>query len=81
MDATWGPRPKNSAYFGNDVFVTSNGLVAVGAVASTSAYLFAINETSSGNASLVLLADLIPAAGGPAITGSNYGKKKDGGVL
>ena len=73
MDSTSGPRPSAFAYFGSEVAVASNGLVVVGARSVVSAFLFVINETSAGNASLVLLADLIPAAGGPAIAESNFG--------
>lgn len=73
MDATSGPRPKDFGHFGDDVSVTPGGLVAVGSLLTNSAFLFVINETSPGNASLVLLADLIPAAGGPEIPSSNYG--------
>ena len=73
MDSTSGPRPSFGAYFGSEVAVASNGLVVVGAPPLDAAFLFAINETSAGNATLALLADLIPAAGGPAVADSNFG--------
>ena len=73
MDATSGPRPKIFGFFGDDVSVTAGGLVAVGAGVTNSAFLFVINETSPGNATLVLLAELLPAARGPDVANSNYG--------
>lgn len=73
MDSTSGPRPIEVGHFGAAVSVASTGLVVVGAPTSHAAFLFAINETSPGNASLVLLADLIPVAGGFDTAATNYG--------
>ena len=73
MDSTAGPRPTDFSYFGHVVSVASNGLVVVGTNIGDAAFVYAIKETWPGNASLVLLADLIPAPGGLGIAASRFG--------